>query len=442
MKKKSLSFLLVLALLMSFSLLAFADSPVNEARNGVVRIVEYFTVDGKVSDAYSGSAFFVGKEGENPRYLVTNYHMVEYFLENGKGDSYRFRDNWGNGHTGQYGLNVFFDSETYVEAYVVDYNENQDIAILKLEKPTEQRTSLPMEIPTESMVGDTVYSVGYPGVADDLMNPTSTWSVEDALISKGTVGRLVTESGSGTKWIQSSDLPLSGGNSGGPVLNEAGAVIGVAAKKAEDNTLYLAVNAEPVIEMLKKNAIEFDMAGDRAPAPEPAEEETPAPAEPEKSGSLSPVLIAVIAAVVAAVIIGLVLNGKKKKNAKIEPDPEEIGKTVAAARPAKKVQASVRSLAEQHKNQKVLVTATPITAGRSPDCAILFKDGTPGVSGRHCTIAWDAERGEFVVRDIGSTYGTFLDSGMQLEVNKPYYLKAGESFYLGEKANTLRLETE
>ena len=446
MKKRMISLLLIVVLLLSLPLCAFADSPANEARNGVVRIVEWITEDGDYADAYIGSAFFVGKRGENPRYLVTNHHMIEEYLENGRGEDFSYRDNWGVRHVGKILLSIFFDSETAVEAYVVDYDENQDIALLKLERATDRRVPLPMEIPDESMVGDAVYVVGYPGVADDAMNPTSTWGVTDALVTKGTVGRLVTESGSGTKWIQSSDLNLSGGNSGGPLVTEDGAVIGVVSKKMEDNSLTMCVNSEAVIQMLRKNAVPFDtvesLAEAAAAASAPAAEDVPA--EPEKSGGFSPVWIALIALAAAVVVAGLILAGKKKKSkAKIAPDQDDLSKTVAAARPVKAQRPMIRSLAAQHSNQKVQIPATsPVTIGRSRDCTIVFQDGTPGVSGRHCTVSWDDGHGEFIVRDIGSTYGTFLDSGMQLEVNKPYRLRAGESFYLGERANTLRLEVE
>ena len=102
----------------------------------------------------------------------------------------------------------------------------------------------------------------------------------------------------------------------------------------------------------------------------------------------------------------------------------------------------VHSMAEQHKNQKVSVKDITILAGRSTDCGIIYKAETPGVSGRHCSISWDAGSHDFIVKDVGSTYGTYLESGMKLEPNKEYRLKAGESIYLGEKENMLRMEVE
>ena len=438
MKKKAMALLFAAALLLSCSVLAAADSPANEARNGVVRIAEVFYSDGEISDIWIGTGFFVGQEGQNVQYLVTNHHVVSDYLENDKGEQFLYRDQYGTQHKGQFVIDVFFSTGDFVEAYVVDADEGQDIALLKLEKPTGERIALPLLVPDEKMVGDTVYAVGYPGIADDLLNTTSTWGVEDSFITRGTIGRLVTESGSGNRWIQSSDLPVSSGNSGSPMLTEEGMVIGVVSMKAEEESLYLGANIEPVIDMLRRNAVSFDTAADRTePEPEPAPEETPAPAE-QKSG-MNPMIIVGISVLAVAVILAAVLAGRKKKKT---PEQEEIGKTVPAAPQEKPLRPAVHSLSAQHSDQKVYLKQDEILVGRSRDCRILFRDGTPGVSGRHCSIAWNAEKRCFVVRDLGSTYGTYLDSGMKLEANRAYELVAGESIYLGEKANTLRLEVE
>ena len=77
----------------------------------------------------------------------------------------------------------------------------------------------------------------------------------------------------------------------------------------------------------------------------------------------------------------------------------------------------------------------PIIIGRSrAECAILFPEGTPGISRKHCSVAWNAASGNFVLTDM-STYGTYLQNGQRLNPGVAYYLKAGECFYLGEDKN-------
>jgi pSer/pThr/pTyr-binding forkhead associated (FHA) protein len=57
------------------------------------------------------------------------------------------------------------------------------------------------------------------------------------------------------------------------------------------------------------------------------------------------------------------------------------------------------------KGKTIPVTASPILIGRGPTCHV--RPASHGVSQRHCTVA--LERGQVVVRDLGSTNGTFVN---------------------------------
>lgn len=74
-------------------------------------------------------------------------------------------------HPGRQGLGggelaVFFDEDTEEEAYLVDYDYEKDVALLKLAEPTDQRVALSMREAPESALGNEVYAVGYPLAAD------------------------------------------------------------------------------------------------------------------------------------------------------------------------------------------------------------------------------------------------------------------------------------
>ena len=68
--------------------------------------------------------------------------------------------------------------------------------------------------------------------------------------------------------------------------------------------------------------------------------------------------------------------------------------------------------------------------------------GTPGVSGKHCTLSYDGLLEQFTLTDIGSSFGTYLGNGTKLTPNVPVKLNAGDSFYVGDKANVITLEVE
>ena len=100
--------------------------------------------------------------------------------------------------------------------------------MLKLDSPTGKRAPLQLKSTTQEMVGTTVFAVGYPGVADETFNykVTTLFGKDDATVTGGRVNRLLTEGGTGRKLLQM-DVSIRGGNSGGPLVDEAGAVVGI-----------------------------------------------------------------------------------------------------------------------------------------------------------------------------------------------------------------------
>ena len=59
---------------------------------------------------------------------------------------------------------------------------------------------------------------------------------------------------------------------------------------------------------------------------------------------------------------------------------------------------------------------SPVQLGRDAAvCRLVYQDGTPGVSSKHCQVCFDQREGVFVVTDLNSTYGTFLSNGQDVE---------------------------
>ena len=75
--------------------------------------------------------------------------------------------------------------------------------------------------------------------------------------------------------------------------------------------------------------------------------------------------------------------------------------------------------------------------GTHPDyCDIIYPRGTPGVSGRHCTIRY--ENGIVTVVDEHSTYGTWIDN-QRLNPGESYLFHRGLRLSLGSAKETLIL---
>lgn len=359
---------------------------------------------------WRGTGFFVGEEGENPEYIITNCHVIEEYILAGEA--------LGGGE-----LYVMFGENDQEEAYLVVYDYAKDVAVLKLAAPTDKRVPLKLGDPQEDELGSEVYAVGYPLAADVTVQAVTSASQGDATVTTGSIGRFLTESGTGRELIQT-DAALSGGNSGGPLIDGNGAVIGISTAGSKlDQNLFYAVSSSEVKFLLDRNNIPYSLyeAG---------------------GGSIALYVGAGAAVVVVVVILALVL-GKKKKSSVVS---QASGTVKAAAQKEEKAQQGtpiLRSMAPQHGGMVVQLHHQPVQIGRDPaTCRLVFQDGTPGVSSKHCQVYFDEQEQVFIVTDLNSTYGTFLMNGQRIAPNTPVKLPPHSSIYLGEADNTIYLEME
>ncbi len=492
-KKRFLS--LFLAALMFLTVLGFSGESAkafnNDTKNGVVAVVcwmenaRYVSVvpDNKYLQAIglekgtiletlknyseyygSGTGFFVGKQGENPQYIVTNMHVVEDFVNAGEGGQYKtyagtvtydplklFGVDLGGLATfdapvyliaDSVELRIYYSQSDYENAYVVDHGERDkiDLALLKIGAPTDKRTPLKLKETDEGMVGDTVYTLGFPGNSDNEFTSASKWGVNDVDVKSGIINKFVMNA-KGVNRIQT-DAGIHHGNSGGPMVTENGAVIGVNTNVESNSPYsgqveadYYAINVSHVIEMLDKNNIPYEMAG-----------------KEKKSGFPIWIIAVIAAAVVAAIVVVLLVTKKKGGAAKPAVAKNNgVGAGANAGQPNMAQAAGmasggmaqgnpqVRSMSVQHRGAAYPVSPNGILIGRDPSvCQVVYQEGTAGVSGRHCSVSFNG--GVFQVTDLGSTYGTYLLNGTRLQPNVPVSLKSGDTIYIGDKANIITFE--
>ena len=70
-----------------------------------------------------------------------------------------------------------------------------------------------------------------------------------------------------------------------------------------------------------------------------------------------------------------------------------------------------------------------VILGRSArNCNMVFPEDTRGVSKVHCEVAPTPDG--LLLKDLNSTYGTYLADGTRLQAGKPVLLKKGDRFYL------------
>lgn len=80
-----------------------------------------------------------------------------------------------------------------------------------------------------------------------------------------------------------------------------------------------------------------------------------------------------------------------------------------------------------------------VVLGRSAEISdIVYDNDTPGISRKHCSVR-PTEDGQLLIKDLGSTEGTYFTDGVKLSANISYRIQRGECFYLATKRETYKV---
>jgi S1-C subfamily serine protease len=139
-----------------------------------------------------GSGFVIDKSGR----IVTNYHVIEGAQE----------------------VEVNFSGDDRVPARVVGSDPSTDLAVLEIDAQARALTPLPLGNSDAVRVGDSVVAIGNPFG----LERTVTAGIVSALQRE-----ILAPNGYTIDKVIQTDAPINHGNSGGPLLNAEGEVIGV-----------------------------------------------------------------------------------------------------------------------------------------------------------------------------------------------------------------------
>lgn len=351
-----------------------------------------------------GSGFAIGKSGEPVSYIVTNYHVV--FEDGEKADN----------------VNVYFSAAAnrYVSAQIYRYDADKDIAVLRLPEPTTEVEPLKIRKSTETDINKTYYALGFPGratVGNDYLKFDETDIVTTSgIISKQT---MVNE-----RDVYMLDLEISSGNSGGPLVNEVGEVVGIntfSITDTSDDTAYYAVCIDELLRIIDVDEVPYTTT---------------------KDVNVAGIIVIVIDLLISIALIAMILIIALKKGANKASVNTGIGKTEAVATPKNSGEimatvavggnaAVIKCVAGTFENQEFTVE-TEIYIGRDPKrCDIILPVDAEGVSGYHCVLQNQA--GRLMLKDLGSTYGTFINKGLKVGNEKFVEVSVGDTFYLGSE---------
>jgi len=178
------------------------------ARNGVVEITTTSTSQGSGGSPFGGSqqsqAQGSGFVYDTDGHIITNDHVVD----------------------GANSISVTFADGTKYSAKVVGADPSSDLAVIKVDAPSSKLHPLTLGDSSSLEVGDGVVAIGSPFGLDE----TVTAGIVSALNRDISSVNNFTISG-----VIQTDAAINHGNSGGPLLNMSGEVVGVNSQIESDS---------------------------------------------------------------------------------------------------------------------------------------------------------------------------------------------------------------
>lgn len=422
MKKRIFALVLACVLcLSSLSLTAYAASVggasqmLEKAKDSVVSIwVVGYDPSGRAVTYGTGSGFAVGKAGKDSDVFLTNWHVITI---------------GGNFPTDYVKIWILKENCPILSNYEPDpYNSIEcrvmkttsgypDYAIIKMQKFEPGYKALPL-LPVEKVTkGTTVYALGFPYVVE--ASSVEQFGGSNLTATNGIISRLGQLNWAGNTNIIFHTATISRGNSGGPLVTEDGAVIGINTYGFGETAVdySCAIYIDYAMEGLDELGIEYTVY------------------------SKTWMIVAGVAAavvVIAAVVVFMIMRKKKaeKEEEERKKKEEEDRKRIEEEKRRKKAEEErlrIQNLLSKYKlvsaDGKFYALSYPITViGRDASCQVRLPGETKGVSHRHCQLSFQGD--DLILTDLGSTYGTFIHE-KQVPPNTPVKLHTGSYFCLG-----------
>lgn len=335
------------------------NSNVTDVANSLLQVRLVYDDDGTIVPIQGGTGFLI-----NTNTVLTCAHVVDVdtdvreILENIFGKDFS---------EDKLSLQVVVSGDVTITATLKKESQENDFAILNLTEAIYDRKVATLADSDDVTATQMVYALGFPEAVAKVQNK-NTYTKDDVTITDGKVSKLVTISN--TNMIQHG-ATLTDGNSGGPLVNENGAVIGINNASLEDYNYAICINQ--VTSILSALGIEYTandapISNNEATTAEPvATEETtikpyeePTTVAQEVAPQIDTTKIIIIVAILVLVlilvaIIVFIIVGNKKKSAKKPIIPQTM--PTNAANPSVPNNQSV----QQRKGPSVVSQRPPVT---------------------------------------------------------------------------------
>ena len=396
----------IFVMIIALPLPSFAAPDFEQIDKSVVRIINISSSGGA-----TGTGFVINDQNN----VVTNHHVIEnsvkLFIADGGTD------------------------EDHLKPAVVKWSSaEKDLAILEVSNLNRPALSLSSVEPAK---GSQIYAIGFPGIADEITHDLSI----DSTITNGSMSRIIDaawQENSPTFRVIQHSADINGGNSGGPLINPCGQVVGVNTIKtslsASINSgeiisgVFFASHISSLIEILKAKQIPFN------------EIQTPCTQKKPPADNFVNLSTAIFAVVLG--IFAMLLALRKPRQQVIQtvetyskflrrsqPQEPKPLKHHQASNPQKAWLLSGEPEIQLSIHQSTLEQAAHgLTIGRSANLnELVIKHHT--ISRRHARFTY--QDNHLYIEDVNSSNGTKVD-GMTLQAFEPYKLNLGTTIMLGD----------
>ena len=248
--KKGIAVMIITILVITSALSAFAASP-SQAKDSVVMIAGVFQ-DGVTRTL--GTGFAIGEPGKPIQYIATNCHVATAEIKDAKGNIVALN-----------GIQVYFSAaaNNFMNAEVYWKNVEKDLAVLKLPEPTKDRKAMVFCPMKDINLDDSFSALGYPWTAE-IGNDFMKYDKSDISITKGGVSKQTRINGKDCYLL---DLEITNGNSGGPLVNTKGEVVGVNSfgyndPETKKSLANYAIAIDELMRNIDRNVIPYTVTGE------------------------------------------------------------------------------------------------------------------------------------------------------------------------------------
>jgi Trypsin-like peptidase domain/FHA domain len=408
---------------------AYAAPPINLMKESTIRVLCI-----KGDEGRTGSGFVIG----DGSLMVTNQHVVACVQDGGK-------------------VGVILNADQGTTGEVIWQSAAKDLAVLKLARRLDRPA---VTFARSSTVNDAnnVYVLGFPGAADNqqIVNERSQFEVK---VSRGIISAKNITSAENVKLYQL-DAALNPGNSGGPLFNENGQVIGINASKSMTQVVTVQPNESGGVDpdltrvslgegigwaiQIDELLVELDRLnisytiGSTEMLPWFA-----------LAWQQNPMILILLAAIGVLSLVSLLLScthsGRQWFRQTSIKGHETIqrltskDKFKSMPRPAPKP--LLRGLTGQFSGMELVLSDTPVAMGCHPLAShIVFNQQSSEISRRHCLVGYDHQEKQFFLEDCWSSNGTFLNSHERLTPGEQRWVPDGTRFYLANPAYQFELK--